>query len=522
MQPGNLGLCGKCRRSVPADYVITDNKVWLRKECPSCGQTETLVSADAATWQRKRTIWGYDESASINCGLNCKQCARDHSPSIVFVDVTNHCNMNCPICIVNVGGMGFEFHPPLAYFEKVFKHLRTFNPVPMVELFGGEPTMRSDILDIIKLGREYGLRPRVVTNGLRLADETYCRQLCEEGVRFRLAFDGRDASIYDRLRKNPHVYDKKLKALDNLSTHSRRKNAILCCAAKGINEDKMADLIACCHEYRHVIDELGLIPLAEMWEPGKFEQGHATTPEDVEHMLERSVPGGNVEFVPAGIANVLRRARSFLKDKARSRTLMLGGVHPNCESMTVLVSTGTEYRSANEYLRIPMSRLATEILRRGRKIEPKLTRLDPGKRLDRWRAKLLLLWTFGPLAARAVDVMRVVRGRPMRTWLRIVGGLLRGQRLRTLVNEHAEPPRFLRIAILPFEELHAIDSARLENCKAAFAYEDTKDGQIKLIPTCIWTHFRDELLGKVSDKYGVARPTEKSATEKKSTEKATV
>jgi len=508
MQPGNMGLCRICRRSVPAHYVITDNKVWLCKQCPECGQTQTLASNDAATWQRKRTMWGYDASAPINCGLNCGQCNRDHKPSIVFVDVTNRCNMNCPICIVNIKGMGYEFHPPMAYFEKIFRHLATFDPVPMVELFGGEPTVRSDLLDIIKLGRDFGLRPRVVTNGLRLADETYCKKLCDEGVRFRLGFDGRDPTIYERLRKNPNVYAKKLKSLENLSRFSRRKNAILTCAAKGINDDKMADLIACCHEYRHVIDELGLIPLAEMWDPGTFEEGHTTTPEDVEHMIERSVPGGNVEFVPAGIAASLRRARSFLKRKARSETLMLGGVHPNCEAMTVLVSTGREYRSANEYLRVPMSRLATEILQRSRRIEAKLARLDPDRRLDRWRGQLLLLRTFGPLALRTVDVMRVLRARPLSTWLRILVGLLRGRKLRTLVNAYADPPHILRIATLPFEELHAIDSARLENCKAAFAYEDATDGRIKLIPTCIWTHFQKDVLGKVAAKYGTAQPAE--------------
>ena len=62
--------------------------------------------------------------------------------------------------------MGFDFNPPLAYFEKIFQALARLEPRPTVQLIGGEPTVRNDLLDIIRLGNRYGLRASVVTNGL--------------------------------------------------------------------------------------------------------------------------------------------------------------------------------------------------------------------------------------------------------------------------------------------------------------------------------------------------------------------
>ena len=71
-----------------------------------------------------------------------------------------------------------------------------------------------------------------------------------------------------------------------------------------------------------------------------------------------------------------------------------------------------------------------------------------------------------------------------------------------MLSRYGNPFRVLRIAILPFEEYHSIDAARLENCKSMFVYEDVEDGKIKKIPACTWYLYRNELLRKVADKWG--------------------
>ena len=503
-ESGLLGVCATCHARVPAEFVVRGRRVLLRKRCPTCGAGESLVSTNAAAWLDKRSTLEYLPAPRGVCTLECDRCKRSHRPTIVFIDVTNRCNMNCPICIATIRRMGFPYDPPLAYFEKVFAALSTFDPLPMVELFGGEPTVREDLLEIIDAGRRHGLKARVVTNGLRLADEDYARALCQAGVRFRFSLDGRRPEIYRRLRNNPGACEKKLRALANLARYSRRKHALLACVARGINDDDVADLIRCCHEHRGLLGELGLIPLTENWRPGEFQAPEPTTSEDVEAIVERSVPGGDVSFLPAGAIEVLRPARSFFRRSSCSEMLMFGGVHPNCESMALLVSDGRRYTSVHRYLRMPLRVLAKELLARGRPLNRRLRKLDPSRPIRRLLGRLLVLATYVPLALRAVDWRACCRTRPGADLARLVLELVRGRRFRDAARKHLVAQYVLRVAVLPFEEYDAIDSDRLRNCKAAFAYEDTQDGQVKTIPACIWYPYRDALLRKITGKYGTA------------------
>lgn len=486
---------------VPASHVVRDGRVYLSKQCPRCGNTEVLVSSDATAWQAKRDLWGTVVGAESACGMHCDKCGRNHRPTLVFLEVTNRCNMNCPICIANISSMGFDFHPPMEYFERVFQYLSQFDPKPVVDLFGGEPTVRNDLIDIVNLGRKHGLKPRVVTNGLRLADEAYCEALCKAGVRVRLSLDGRSPEIYRRLRNNPAVCEKKLKALANLRKYSRRKHSLLCCAAKGVNDEAIADLIDCAHENIDLVNMVGLLPLAESWTPGTYEGGVATTPEDAEKMVQASLPGENVEFIPAGLLQQLWRVRSFFKRTGRFDRLVFGGVHPNCESITVLVSDGQRYRSPDHYFRIPFRRMVEEALAISRRLDGRLAHLDAHKRWQRLYGQLMVVAAFLPLARRAVDLKRLCRGRPVANLLRMGANLFSGRKPRDYVHKYMDAPRVLAVTILPFEEPKTIEAARLHNCKAAFVYEDVNTGKIKTVPACAWGLYRNALLGKAAAKY---------------------
>ncbi len=172
----NKALCNECGRLVEAEPQQRDGRILLVKHCPECGVNETVISSDAERYLKKRKLDG-EHPAPAGCSLNCLECRHKNQPSFIFVDITNRCNCNCPICINNTPSMGFLFEPPLEYFEKLFEHFAELESRPAVQLFGGEPTVRKDLFEIIKIAQSYGLRVRVVTNGLRLADEEYCRSL---------------------------------------------------------------------------------------------------------------------------------------------------------------------------------------------------------------------------------------------------------------------------------------------------------------------------------------------------------
>ncbi len=497
----NLGLCNKCRARVPSEFVSRNGQMWIRKTCQTCGATESMVSSNARAWQAKRDLWQYVPIGRMACHMNCDRCGIDHKPTMVFVDVTNRCNMDCPICIATIKDMGFDFNPPIAYFDKLFAEVARLEPNPVLLLFGGEPTVRDDLLEIMATAKKHGLRPHVVTNGIRLANEEYCRRLCEARVPFRFAFDGRNPEIYERLRRNRPAYDKKMKALANLSKYSRRKHTIMATIGRGFNDQHIADLFQFCHENRDLISDVGMIPLTENWHPGTFEAGVHTMMEDVEMMVEQSIPGGQVEFIPAGLSHTVRQVRSFFRKNPRSEVLLLAGTHPNCESMTLLISDGKCYRGINHYLRKPLHQAAAEVAALCRKLEPRLDRLDARRFLPRLRGQVLILWTLLPWVFTGVRFGRLI-GNPFSA----LGRLVTRRRGRLSGGGEAvrrRPRRMLRVAVLPFEEEHSIDAARLEKCKGVFAYEDPDDGRVKYIPGCLWYPYRNAILQKLSNKYGV-------------------
>ena len=525
MKSDNLGICNDCSAVVPAKFETRDGQIWIVKECPKCGITDSLVSTDAKAWQAKRDMSQYVVTDKATCNMKCDKCQRDHHPNMVFLDVTNRCNMNCPICIATIRDMGFDFNPPMEYFEKIFEALGKMDPKPVVMLFGGEPTVREDLMDIIAIARKNGMRPHVTTNGLRLADEDYCRMLCEARVPLRFGFDGRNADIYEKLRGNRPAYAKKMKALENLKKFSRRKHTIIGCAAWGFNDQYMADLFQYLHENRDLISDLGLIPLTENWDPGEFKVQRHTTMEDVEEMVNIAIGGDEVEFIPAGMTYAMKKPRSFFRKNPRSEVLLLAGVHPNCESMTLVISDGKRFRGINHYLKKPFQQVAAEFEAISKRIEPKLDKLDPKKFLQRHWGRLIIINAVAPWALRTVRISRLGGGKPLRSLF----GLL-WRKISKPKSEHGDfkarrPRAVMRVAMLPFEEQHSIDGARLENCKAAFAYVDTLDGKVKYFPACSWYPYRNPIMKMISDKYGTVKYgrqiAENPTTDKQAPPKAT-
>jgi uncharacterized radical SAM superfamily Fe-S cluster-containing enzyme len=508
MKSINYGICKTCRNRVPAEHVIRDGKVFLLKTCPTCGQTESLISTDAAVWQRKRELLQYNEEQEQCCSLNCHTCHKDHQPKIIFLDITNRCNMNCPICIANIPGMGYEFHPPLSYFENVLGALGRMNPRPTIELFGGEPTVRQDLFDIIDIARKNNLRVRIVTNGLKLADEDYCKKICDAKIPVLLGFDGLGAEIYDRLRKNPSVYEKKRKALENLGKFSKRKNTIMCCVARGINDTKMAELIQFCHDNSRIIGSLHLIPLTENWEEGTFQSSVTTTIEDVEAIINEAIPGEKVDFLPAGFVAAIKKPLSFFQH----RELTFGGAHPNCESMTFLLSDGQKYHSANYFFNHSLESLAEEAVKRSKKIEAKLSKLDPKYWLQRTYGQLITIQAFGPMLLQAVSLKKLLKGNPLAAIMRIGWEALRGQhRFSEILRQNSNIPAVIKMVVLPFEEYHSIEGARLDKCPSAFAYEDPDTLEVKTVPVCSWSLYRDEVYRKIAARYGTLKPKNEPA-----------
>jgi uncharacterized radical SAM superfamily Fe-S cluster-containing enzyme len=492
----NRGICATCGKVVPVRHEDRDGKVYLVKECPRCGESDSLVSSNAERYRAKRDLVGYAGEAQNTCALNCATCNKHKPPTLVFIDVTNRCNMNCPICLANIPAMGFRFDPPMDYFEKIFQRLAEMKPKPKIQLFGGEPTVREDLIDMILLAKQkYGLQARVVTNGLRLANEEYCKKLLKTGTQLMFSFDGRDASIYERGRKHPKAYERKMKALENIRKHRKSKITIMTAVGEGMNDQFLADLVDFCHEGRDYIAALDLIPLTAHWGPEEVEAQSATI-EDVERMMGESVPG--MQFFPAGYFYGLSALRQTF-DLGR---ITFGGSHPNCESVSLLVSDGSRYRPISDYVKGSFMETLKEVQDLDKLMQERLPKSLWGRLFGRRGRQLVYGSRLLGLMRRRAKLDQVFTGSPTAAVLRVLWGLLTGKKLKNLLRANSKCHSILRAIVLPFEESGCVESARLVDCPAAFAYEHAQSGDVRLMPVCAWAMHKNHILRDISTRYG--------------------
>jgi hypothetical protein len=149
--------------------------------------------------------------------------------------------------------------------------------------------------------------------------------------------------------------------------------------------------------------------------------------------------------------------------------------------------------------------VAVDLAALSKSIEPRLDRLDPTKFFQRQWGRLICIKTFLPWGLRTIRFRELADGKPVRALLKLIMAGLFGKKAEGELSRSRRPRRLLRVGMLPFEEQHSVDAARMESCKAVFAYEDVADGKVKTIPACLWYPYRNAFLKKLSEKYGVVR-----------------
>ncbi len=487
-----LGLCEKCGSPTDARYEIRNNCVYLVKFCKDCGRTSSLVTKDARKWRWKREIAEYEEPSNLtSCSLDCRSC--DHklrkAPTTVAIDVTNLCNQKCPICLAYVEAMGFVYKPPIEYFEKIFKAFENSNPKPNMCFFGGEPTVHDNFLDIVRLAKAYGFQVQLFTNGLKLADMNYCRELCSLGVQVNFGLDGTKPEIYKILRGDNSLAAKK-KAFENVVKCGVNKLAVITTLASGVNDSNMPEMMEFIHDHKENVSVWAFVPLTPCWESPDVKLDPTTT-ECVENIFERILP--EVEFVSTGMMNFEILSRFFGKQT-------LGGSHPNCESATLLVSDGEKYVPISAYLNIPLS----ESLSRLRKLDKKLAKKSPDESTATWRRWLFDASTLVQTAiilARGISLRKALDKPYFLNGMKALVDIVRGRKIDEILSKRTRFGNLLTLITIPYEDTGGLENARLHDCPAAFAYEDVKTGQIKTTAFCSWQTIKDDVCREIQAHY---------------------
>ena len=156
----------------------------------------------------------------------------------VIIDVTHRCNMNCKNCYIpnrNIPDMDMEL---------MIEAISKFPKRTMIRIIGAEPTMRNDLGEMITRIRKTGHRCTLLTNGLRLAKESYVQHLKHSGLSHcYLSMNGADNDDYYEQIDELRCATKKVAALENLV----RNRFIIdtgTIIVKGVNDDVVERMLA--------------------------------------------------------------------------------------------------------------------------------------------------------------------------------------------------------------------------------------------------------------------------------------
>ena len=191
-------VCPKCIKKIKADLVEEDGKVYMLKKCKGHGRFKVLISTNSVQ---------YKELNKLYFSLDLKNKKQNY----YNLYLTLKCNLNCPICYTNANIIKYN-EPSIENIQSTLRKIKNAK----IGLWGGEPTLRKDLVDIIKIIKKSGNYPALLTNGIFLKDKKYTKNLKRSGLDLvHLQFDSFDDSANIALRGKSLIKTKN-KILKNL------------------------------------------------------------------------------------------------------------------------------------------------------------------------------------------------------------------------------------------------------------------------------------------------------------------
>ncbi len=361
--PRVASVCPDCLRPIDGHLVEEKGEVRLVKHCPQHGTFSTILwrgEPAFSSWQRPKLPYGGGprRPVELGCPRDCGLCA-DHRQRTctALVEVTSRCNLGCPVCFAASEDQGGDLD--LATLEAMFAGIMEQTGGCNLQLSGGEPTVRDDLVEIVALARRAGFTfIQLNSNGLRLAaDRALARRLRDQGLSsVFLQFDdvGDEASL--RLRGRA-LFAEKCRAIDNLAAAGLGV-VLVPTLVRGLNSLRLWEMVRFAVQRMPTVRGIHFQPISYFGRyPEEFTPDHLTLPEIIQGLVQQS--GGLLrvdDFHPPGCEHALCSfsARYLVEEDGRMKPL--GGSGCDCAPQPAEEGARTSIAvTARQWAAIPMA-----------------------------------------------------------------------------------------------------------------------------------------------------------------------
>lgn len=259
-----ISLCSACLRRVDAKILFQDGGVWMSKSCPQHGSQRVLLSDDVEYYRLCREAFvkvpemplRRNTATEFGCPYDCGICPDHEQHSCLsLVEVTDGCNLRCPICYAESGPERMASHRDLSAIEAMLDAVVANEGEPdVVQISGGEPTIHPRFFEILDAAKRRPIRHLMVnTNGVRIArEEGFAERLAEyaPGFEIYLQFDSLNARPLEILR-GADLRDIRLRAIERLNALNLSTTLVVT-LQRGVNDGEIGAILDFALEQRCV------------------------------------------------------------------------------------------------------------------------------------------------------------------------------------------------------------------------------------------------------------------------------
>ncbi len=302
-------ICPECLVTISAEIFDEDGKVWISKECKKHGRFDDLYWGSTEMY-RKAERFAKDGRGVSNpsitkknpvCPKDCGLCSMHKShTALANLVMTNRCDLSCWYCFFYAKRMGYIYEPTMEELEEMVKNLVNEKPTPCnaIQLTGGEPTLRDDVVELVRICKRYGVdHVQLNTNGIRLShDLEMLKKVREAGVNtLYLSFDGVTA------KTNPKNHWEIPGVLDNCRKAGEMGIVLVPTVIRSRNDHEMGDMLRFAFRNNDVVRGVNYQPVSLVGRISRAERKkmRITIPDAIQK-IEEQTDGqvGKEDFYP--------------------------------------------------------------------------------------------------------------------------------------------------------------------------------------------------------------------------------